>query len=120
MAEKADERAAPRRRGGLEAGVKQPLAGLVAYGEGSVVSRTIIDRRAGTVTIFAFDEGEGLSPHTSPYDALLYVTEGRALVTIGGVESQLDAGEAIILPAGQPHAVRAVGKFKMTLTMIRE
>jgi len=100
--------------------VKHALDGLVAYGKGSVVSRTIIDRGAGTVTLFAFDEGEGLSPHTPPYDALLYVTEGEALVTIGGVESRLGAGEAIVLPAGQPHAVRAVGRFKMLLTMIRE
>ena len=120
MSGKADERAVPRRRGGVEPGVKLPLAGLVAYGKGSVVSRTIIDRGAGTVTLFAFDEGEGLSPHTSPYDALLYVTEGEALVTIGGVESRVGAGEAIILPAGHPHAVRALGRFKMLLTMIRE
>lgn len=110
----------PRRHGGIDAAEKHPLAGLVDYGPGSVVSRTIIDRGTGTVTLFAFDEGEGLSPHTASYDALLYMIEGEALVTVAGAESGMKSGDAIILPAGKPHAVRATTRFKMLLTMIRE
>jgi quercetin dioxygenase-like cupin family protein len=109
-----------RRRGGLEPAKKQGLVDLVSYGSGSVVSRTIIDRGAGTVTLFAFDEGEGLSEHTAAYDALLYILEGEASVTISGVRNDLKAGEAIVLPAGKPHSVRATARFKMLLTMIRE
>ena len=104
----------------MEPAEKHPLADLVAYGAGSVVSRTIIERGTGTVTLFAFDEGEGLSPHTASYDALLYVMEGEALVTVDGVGNVMKPGEAIILPAGKPHAVRASTRFKMMLTMIRE
>ncbi|MDG6901853.1 MAG: cupin domain-containing protein [Nitrososphaerota archaeon] len=110
----------PRKGAGLDAARKLTLADLVAYGAGSVVSRTLIGREAGTVTLFAFDEGEGLSPHTAPYDALLYVLEGDAQVTIAGSESTLKGGETIILPAGKPHAVRAATRFKMLLVMIRE
>jgi quercetin dioxygenase-like cupin family protein len=108
------------RRAGLVAGEKQNLGSLVTYQAGSVVSRTIIDRKAGTVTLFAFDEGDGLSEHTSPYDALLHVIEGEALVTVAGVENKMEKGEGIILPAGKPHAVRATTRFKMLLTMIRQ
>jgi len=107
------------RRGGLEPAQKQSLASLVSYQAGSVVSRTIINRRAGTMTLFAFDEGEGLSEHTAPYDALLHVLEGEAKVTVSGKESHVNEGEAIVLPAGKPHAVRAAKRFKMLLTMIR-
>jgi len=109
-----------RRRGGVEPAKKQSLAGLVSYEPGSVVSRTIIDRGAGTVTLFAFDEGEGLSEHTAAYDALLYILKGEALVTVSGVSNELKVGEAIVLPAGKPHSVRATARFKMLLTMIRE
>lgn len=98
---------------------KVELASLVAYQEGSVVSRTLVEDRAGTVTLFAFDEGQALSEHTAPFDALLHVLDGEALVTITGGESRLSAGEAIILPAGKPHAVRAPRRFKMLLTMVR-
>ena len=84
-----------------------------------MVSRTIISARAGTVTLFAFDKGEGLSEHTAPYDALLHILEGKAEVTISGKTSLLEQGEAIVLPAGKPHAVRAPKRFKMMLTMIR-
>lgn len=108
------------RRGGIKPASKEDLAALVSYGSGSVVSRTIIDSRAGTVTLFAFDEGEGLSEHTAAYDALLYILEGEASVTISGVKNELKVGEAIILPAGKPHSVRANARFKMLLTMIRE
>ena len=105
---------------GVEAAKKQTLATLVSYESGAVVSRTIIDRRAGTVTLFAFDESEGLSEHTAAYDALLFVINGAANITISGVSNELKEGEAIVLPAGKPHSVRAVSKFKMMLVMIRE
>ena len=108
------------RRGGVEPGRKQNLVSLVAYEPGSVVSRTIIDRGAGTVTLFAFDEGEGLSEHTAAYDALLHILEGEAVVTVAGDASHMNEGEAVVLPAGKPHSVRATGRFKMMLTMIRE
>lgn len=109
-----------RRRGGVEPAKRQNLASLVSFEPGSVVSRTVIDRGAGTVTVFAFDEGEGLSEHTAAYDALLYILEGEALVTISGIGNEMKVGEAIVLPAGKPHSVRAVARFKMLLTMIRE
>ena len=111
---------ADMKREGLAPAQKQNLAALVSYQAGSVVSRTIIDRRAGTVTLFAFDEGEGLSEHTAPYDALLYMLEGEALVTIAGGKHEIKSGEAIILPAGKPHSLRATREFKMLLTMIRQ
>jgi quercetin dioxygenase-like cupin family protein len=104
---------------GLSKGEKGTVASLVSYQPGSVVSRTIINDRAGTVTLFAFDKGEGLSEHTAPYDALLHLIEGEAEVSISGKKSVLAAGEAIILPAGKPHAVKATERFKMLLTMIR-
>lgn len=106
-------------KGELAPGQKTSLASLVSYQPGSVVSRTLIDRKAGTVTLFAFDEGEGLSEHTAPYDALLHLLEGEAEVTIAGNKSHLELGHVIILPAGSPHAVRASKRFKMLLTMIR-
>lgn len=109
-----------RRRGGMEPAKKQSLTSIVSYEPGSVVSRTVIDRVAGTVTLFAFDEGEGLSEHTAAYDALLYILEGEALVTVSAVSNEMKAGEAIVLPAGKPHSVRATGRFKMLLMMIRE
>jgi len=96
------------------------LADLVTYQNGSVVSQTIVKSKAGTVTVFAFDKGEGLSEHTAPFDALLYVADGRAAVTIGGSEHDVAAGEVVKLPANVPHAVHAVERFKMLLIMIRE
>jgi len=106
-------------RGRLEPGKKQNLASLVPYQSGSVVSRTIISRKAGTMTLFAFDEEEGLSEHAAPYDALLHVLEGKAQVTIAGETNEVDEDEAIVLPAGKPHSVKALKRFKMLLTMIR-
>jgi quercetin dioxygenase-like cupin family protein len=106
-------------RRGLTPGQRVELASLVSYQAGSVVSRTLVNYPAGTVTLFAFDAGEGLSEHTAPYDALLQVLEGEAEVTIAGSKSRLDQGEAIILPAAKPHALRASRQFKMLLTMIR-
>jgi quercetin dioxygenase-like cupin family protein len=92
---------------------------LLDYQEGSVVSRTIIDKTAGTVTVFAFDQGEGLSEHTAPYDALVYIMEGEAEVTISGKPLRLKKGELTIMPANQPHAIAATTRFKMLLVMIR-
>jgi len=95
------------------------LGGLVDYQPGSVVSRTVIDKNIGTVTVFAFDEGQGLSEHTAPYDALVYVIDGKAEVTIAGRPFQVGQGQLIIMPADQPHALRAAERFKMMLVMIR-
>jgi len=95
------------------------LKDAVGYQEGSVVSRTLIDKENGTVTLFAFDEGQGLSEHTAPFDALIITVDGEGEVTISGVTSRLKEGEMIVLPAGKPHAVKAVKRFKMVLVMIR-
>ena len=95
------------------------LGGLVDYQKGSVVSRTIIDKEKGTVTLFAFDEGHGLSEHKSPYEALVYVLDGELEITISGNPHRLKAGEAIIMPADDPHALKAITKLKMLLTMVR-
>ena len=101
------------------AGTVVKLAGLLDYQEGAVVSRTVIDKKTGTVTLFAFDEGEGLSEHTAPFDALVYVLDGEATITVSGKESQVTAGEMLIMPANEPHALRAVKRFKMLLVMVR-
>lgn len=93
---------------------------LIAYQTGTVASRMIVFKQAGTLTVFSFDEGEGLSEHTAPYDAILQVTEGEAEVQIAGAPFVVHAGELIILPANKPHAVYAKQRFKMMLTMIRE
>jgi len=92
---------------------------LVDYQDGSIVSRAVIDKKVGTVTVFAFDKGQQLSPHSTPYDALLQIIEGKGLVIIDKKEFRLAAPAAIIMPAGIPHAVRAPQRFKMILTMIR-
>ena len=95
------------------------LVDLVAYQKGSVVSRTIIDKKVGTVTLFSFDEGQGLSEHTAPFDALVFVLDGEVEITISGKPLHLRDGEITIMPANQPHALRAIKRFKMLLTMIR-
>ena len=95
------------------------LAGLVAYQEGSIVSRTVIDKKSGTVTLFAFAQGQGLSEHTAPFDALVYMLDGEAEVSISGKWHDVKAGEMLIMPANQPHALRAPKPFKMLLVMIR-
>ena len=95
------------------------LAQLIDYADGSVVSKAIIDKPVGTLTLFAFDEGQGLSEHTAPYDAVVQVLDGRALLTIAGKKLPVSAGHLVIMPANVPHAVAAEGKFKMLLTMIR-
>ncbi|MFZ5857680.1 MAG: cupin domain-containing protein [Chloroflexota bacterium] len=95
------------------------ISELAAYQGGSVVSRQITKADAGNVTLFAFDAGQELSEHTAPYDALVHILDGEAEVRISGVPHTLTAGEAIIMPANEPHALHAVKKFKMLLTMIR-
>ncbi len=95
------------------------LKELAAYQDHSVVSREIIKKPAGTVTVFAFDEGEGLSEHTAPFDALVHVMEGTAQVTIAGTPHTVQGGEMIIMPAGKPHALKAETRFKMLLVLVR-
>jgi quercetin dioxygenase-like cupin family protein len=95
------------------------LSGLIDYQEGAVVSRTLIDKKTGTVTLFAFDENQGLSEHTAPFDAMVYVLEGEVKVTISGKPFTLRQGETTIMPANHPHALAAKTKFKMLLTMIK-
>ena len=96
------------------------LADLIDYQEGSVVSRTIVDKEAGTVTLFAFDAGQGLSEHTAPFDALVYNLDGEVEVIISGKAVQLKKGEMVIMPANKPHALTATKRFKMLLTMIKQ
>jgi len=95
------------------------LTDLVDYQEDSVVSRTIIDKKTGTLTLFAFDEGQGLSEHTAPFDALVYLLDGEVEITISGKTFHLKEGEMIIMPASEPHALKAISKFKILLVMIR-
>lgn len=95
------------------------LANLTDYQTGSVVSREIIKKPNGSITLFAFDEGEGLSEHTAPFDAVVHVIEGEAEIKLSGKSNSLKKGEMIIMPAGEPHSVKANGKFKMILTMIK-
>ena len=95
------------------------LSNLVDYQEGSVVSKEIIKKDKGTVTLFAFDKGQGLSEHTAPFDALVYVFDGETEITISGAPHHLKAGEIIIMPANKPHALKATERFKMMLVMVR-
>jgi quercetin dioxygenase-like cupin family protein len=101
------------------AGEATRLVDLADYQEGSVVSRTIIDKKTGTVTLFAFAERQGLSEHTAPFDALLYLIEGEAEIVISGKPIHVRSGEMVIMPANKPHALQAIRNFKMILTMIR-
>ena len=93
--------------------------GLVPYGSGAVVSRTIIKKKTGTVTIFSFDKGQGLSEHTAPFDAMVHILDGEAKIVISGKPNKVKAGELIIMPANKPHSLMAVKKFKMALIMIK-
>jgi quercetin dioxygenase-like cupin family protein len=95
------------------------LAELISYQDGAVVSRTLIDKTAGTVTLFAFDSDQGLSEHTASYDAMVYVLEGEVEVKIAGTPVALKQGEMTIMPANKPHALVAKSKFKMLLVMIK-
>lgn len=95
------------------------LANLVDYQQGSVVSKTLINKKAGTITMFAFDKGEGLSEHTAPFDAFVNVLDGEVEITISGNPARLKQGQMIIMPANKPHALQAVTRFKMMLVMIK-
>jgi len=95
------------------------LTDMVGYQTGAVVSRAILGRKTGTITLFAFDEGQGLSEHTAPFDALVHVLEGKAEIVIDGERFELGSGEAILMPANRPHALQAISRFKMLLIMMR-
>ena len=95
------------------------LGKLVDYQSGAIVSRTLIDRQAGTVTLFSFDKGQGLSEHKAPFEAMVVAVDGQALITISGREYRLVAGETIVMPADEPHSLRAIQRFKMLLIMIK-
>jgi len=102
----------------LVSGVNR-LVDLVAYQGDAVVSRTLVDKKTGTITLFSFDEGQGLSEHTAPFDALVYLVDGEAEISISGKAFRLREGEIIMMPANQPHALKALKRFKMLLIMIR-
>lgn len=95
------------------------LINLVEYQDGAVVSKEIIKKNTGTVTLFAFDKGQGLSEHTAPFDALVYILNGKAEITISGKSSDVKSGQIIIMPANKPHALKAIERFKMMLVMIK-
>jgi quercetin dioxygenase-like cupin family protein len=95
------------------------MADLASYQAGAIGSRIVLKRDAGSVTLFAFDAGQELSEHTTPYDALVQVVDGEAAITVAGRTYRVAAGETILMPAGQPHALKAVSRFKMLLTMLR-
>ena len=95
------------------------LAELVSYAEDSIVSRTLVENEAGTVTLFAFDGGQGLSEHTAPFDALVQVVDGEGSFRVGAKSRSVGAGQVLLMPAGVPHAVKATKRFKMLLTMLR-
>ncbi len=96
------------------------MAGLVDVQPGAVVSRTVISKPAGTVTLFAFDQGQGLSTHSAPYDAMVWILEGAADITIDGQPLRAKPGDMVIMPANRPHALNALQPFKMALVMIKE
>ncbi|MCL7413862.1 MAG: cupin domain-containing protein [ANME-2 cluster archaeon] len=95
------------------------LAGSIAYSADSVVSRTLIENKAGTITLFAFDAGQGLSEHSAPFDAVVHVLDGEAELTIGGEKVNASSGQMVVMPANVPHALQARQQFKMLLTMLR-
>jgi len=108
----------PKGPNSLKARAKN-LVNLIDYQEGSVVSRTLIDKTVGTLTLFAFDEGQGLSEHTAPFDAFVYIIDGEAEVLISNKAYSVGTGQMIIMPANEPHSLKAPEKFKMMLVMIR-
>jgi quercetin dioxygenase-like cupin family protein len=109
----------PAKSRGLSGAVAAAITEYVQYQEGAVVSREILKKPSGNVTAFAFDAGEGLSEHTAPFDALVQVLEGEVEIMVAGADHQLKCGQMILLPAGQAHALKAITRFKMLLTMIR-
>ena len=105
---------------GLEAARPRSLAGMVDIAEDAIVSRVLMKNSAGSVTLFAFDEGQFLSEHTAPFDALVQLLDGSMTVTIGGEDSLLDGGDAVLMPADVPHALKATTSCRMLLVMLRE
>ena len=103
----------------LSAGEAHSAAGLLNYQEEAVVSRTLVKLPAGSVTLFAFDEGQGLSEHTSPFDALVFLLEGTAEIRVSGKAVPAKAGDLVLMPANEPHGLQATTRFKMMLTMLR-
>ncbi len=95
------------------------LTKMVQYQQNAIVSKSLIDRKSGTVTLFAFDKGQGLSEHTTPYDALVQIFDGEAEATLSGRSYHLKTGEIIVMPARKPHALKALVRFKMLLTMLK-
>ncbi len=95
------------------------LADMIEYQEGSVVSKTIIDKKTGTITLFGFDAGQGLSEHSAPFDAFVYCADGEVEVKISGKPYRLRSGDSIVMPANEPHALKAITRFKMLLVMIK-
>ena len=125
MTLKQIEKSAPSENPGkgktkLAPGEAVDLASLVNYGEDSIVSRTLVNNSAGTVTLFAFDEGQGLSEHAAPFDALVHIIEGESEVIIDGKQNKVRKGQLILMPANIPHALNAAKRFKMMLTMVRK
>jgi len=98
---------------------KELLESLIDYQTASVVSKSLLAKKAGNITLFAFDKDEGLSEHTAPFDAFVQILDGKAKISISGKEYELNAGEMIVMPANEPHALRAIEKFKMLLIMIK-
>lgn len=107
------------KNGTVAKGQSVRIVDLADYQDGSIISRTIVDRKTGTVTFFVFDKGQGLSEHTAPYDALVHILEGEAEITVSGKSLRAKEGEMVIIPANRPHALKALTRFKMLLTMIR-
>lgn len=103
----------------FEKGLKFSYNGSVQYADKAVVSKHVLKKETGNISLFAFDKGEGLSEHTAPFDAVVYIVDGKADIIINGKSNILEAGETIIMPADIPHALKAVDKFKMVLTMIK-
>ena len=103
----------------IETATTADLADLIGYQKDAVVSKTIIEKKTGTVTLFAFDQGQGLSEHTAPFDAMVQVLDGEVEIRIAGQPHQVTTGQIIIMPANEPHALKAIAPFKMLLTMIR-
>ena len=103
----------------FEKGRKFSFANSISYSEKAVVSKHILKKETGNISLFAFDKGEGLSEHTTPFDAVVMLVDGKADIIINGVSNVLESGDTIIMPANIPHALKAVEKFKMVLTMIK-
>ena len=103
----------------MEKGIQANMKNFVDYSKGSVVSKTLMDKKTGTLTLFAFSEGQGLSEHTAPFDAFCYILDGESEITIGGEQKIVKSGEMVVMPADVPHSLRAIKEFKMLLVMIR-